>query len=224
MLADRLTVINYDRRGRGASGDNQPYALERELEDLAALITATNATRLFGISSGAMLSLRAVASGVTVEKLVVYEPPLVLAGSEGKLPPDRVAEIQGCVRDRDDNAATHAFMRMVGVPGFAIPIMKLVGVWKKLLVAAPTLPHDFAMLGDTSGAKAMPAELSTLLAKITIPTVVSYGGKSPHYLRHAAEMVQRGVPGATLRALPGQTHNVGAKPMAAVLAEVFSVG
>ena len=223
LLAERFTVLNYDRRGRGESTDTQPFALDRELDDLDAVIAAAGGTvQLFGISSGAMLALRAVSRGANVERLVVYEPPLVLAGATGKIPPDWNAKVAELARAGDRDGATKMFMRMVGVPGFAFPMMKLFGVWKKLIASAHTLPYDFAQLGDTSGSQPLPPELVATFAAIKIPTVVSYGGKSPNYLRHAAETVQHAVPGATLRELPGQTHNVNEKPMAAVLLEVFA--
>jgi hypothetical protein len=223
LLAEHFTVFNYDRRGRDASGDTPPYSIDRELDDLDAVIAAAvRPVRLFGISSGAVLALRAVARGARVERLAIYEPPLVLAGATGKVPPDRVAEITGLVRAGDRGGAVKAFMRMVGAPAIAIPIMRLVpGVWKQLTAVAHTLPNDFAILGDTGAGKPLPAELAAVFAAITVPTVVGVGGKSPPYLHHAAETVQRGVAGATLRVLPKQTHNVGAKPMAAVLNEVF---
>ncbi len=222
LLAERFTVFNYDRRGRGESTDTGPYAVERELEDLDAVIAvAGGPVKLFGISSGALLSLRAVARGANVAKLVVYEPPLVLAGATGKTPPDQIEKIQELVRAGEPSAAAALFMKMVGAPGIAVPMLKLFGIWKKLVAVAPTLPHDFAILGDTSGKKPLPAELERVLAAVAVPTIVSYGGKSPHYLQHAAETVQHHIAGAELRELPGQTHNVAAKPIAALLRDVF---
>ncbi|HEX4423175.1 MAG TPA: alpha/beta hydrolase [Kofleriaceae bacterium] len=220
LLADRFTVFNYDRRGRDASGDTPPYAIERELDDLDAVIAAAaGPVGLFGISSGAMLALRAVSRGAQVSRLVVFEPPLVLAGSTGSLPPDRRAEIVRRAEAGDRSGATDTFMRMVGVPGFAFPLMKLFGVWKKLTAAAHTVPYDLALLGDTGGDHALPDEIRTMLAAIRVQTTVCVGGKSPPYLHHAAKIVADGVPGAQLREMPGQIHNVGAKPMATVLAE-----
>jgi pimeloyl-ACP methyl ester carboxylesterase len=220
LLATSFTVLNYDRRGRGDSGDAAPYALARELDDLDAVIAAAGdgPAHVFGISSGAMLALRAAARGARIARLVVYEPPLVLAGSDGKLPPDRRAEIIRLALAGDRAAATETFMRMVGVPGFAFPLMKLFGVWSKLTASAHTLPYDLALLGDTGAGRALPDDLATLFGSIQVPTTVGIGGKSPPYLHQAARTVQQLVPGASLRELPGQTHNVGARPMAAAIA------
>ena len=177
---------------------------------------------MFGISSGAMLALRAAARGAKITKLVVYEPPLVLAGASGKLPPDHRAEILRLARAGDRSGATRTFLRMVGVPSFAFPMMKLFGVWSKITAAAHTLPYDFAILGDTGGGRALPDDLAAMLASIRVPTTVGVGGKSPPYLHHAAVTVQRHVPGATLRELPGQTHNVAARPMADAILDAIA--
>lgn len=224
QLAERFTVYHYDRRGRGDSGDTPPYAVNRELEDLAAIAAvAGEPVRLFGISSGAALAIRAVAHGVAVAKLAIFEPPLVTAGAPAPTPPDRMAEIEGYVRAGKRSAAVKTFMRMVGVPGFVIPIMRVMpGVWRKLTAVSVTLPNDFAVVGHSAADKPMPPELAAALAQIALPTLVGLGGKSPAYMRHACELVAQSIAGSTLEVLPGQRHNVSARAIAPVLTAFFS--
>lgn len=223
LLEQRFRVITYDRRGRGDSGDTPPHALEREVEDIQALMeVAGGSASVFGISSGALLAMRAAASGLPVTRLAIYEPPLVLADAPGKVQPDRKAEIIGHVEAGRRSEAVTAFMQMVGVPGLMIPIMRLMpGVWSKLTRVAHTLPYDFALLGDTGEGKPMPEELKAVMESLTIPMWVGLGGKSPPYMRHAAETITKSVKGAELSVLDGQTHNVSAKALAPALTTFF---
>ncbi len=224
LLAQHFRVTSYDRRGRGASGDTPPYAVEHEIEDLQALLEeAGGSAFLYGASSGAMLGIRAAASGLAFERIAIYEPPLALAGSPPPLPPDRVAEIIQMVREGRRGDAVKTFMRMVGVPAIALPMMRIMpGVWSKLTAAVHTLPYDFAIQGDTSGGKPLPPELGQAMASIHVPTLVGVGGKSPPYLHHAAKTVASAIPGATSRVVAGQTHNVSEKAIAPVLVEFFT--
>src|SRR5262245_4358529 len=94
LLASRFTVYNYDRRGRGESGDTQPYAVEREIEDIAALIDAAGGSAfVFGISSGGVLSLRAARRLPQIAKVAAYEPPFVVDDSCPPLPADYVERL-----------------------------------------------------------------------------------------------------------------------------------
>jgi pimeloyl-ACP methyl ester carboxylesterase len=95
QLAPHLTVINYDRRGRGKSGDTQPYAAKREIEDIEALIDAVGGSAfLYGISSGAVFALEAPSSlPKKVKKLAIYEPPFIIDSSRPPLPDDYVPQL-----------------------------------------------------------------------------------------------------------------------------------
>lgn len=216
LLAATHTVFHYDRRGRGDSGDTAPYSPAKELDDLAAVIALAGApVTLFGVSSGAVLAARAAAKGLPVARLVMYEPPVFAAGSPGKLPPDRLAEAEAAARSGDRSTAVAAFLRTVGVPAFAIPIMKLIpGVWKQLKAVAHTLPHDFAVIAHSRPGQPTPDELAGVFAAIKIPTVVGAGGKSPPYMKHACTAIAGAIAGAELRTLAGQTHNASAKALA----------
>ncbi len=223
LLAKHFTVISYDRRGRGESGDTAPYAVEREIEDLKALVDAAGGSVfLYGTSSGAVLALRAVASGLDVRKLALFEPPLVIAGSPPPVQPDLKPQIAEMVAAGRRGDAVKTFMKMVGVPAVFIPLMRIMpGVWSKLTAVAHTLPYDFAVLGDTGAGKPLPGELTQAMASIKVPTLVADGGKSPKWMHHTAEVVAEAIPHAQRRTLEGQNHNVSEKAIAPVLVEFF---
>src|SRR5262245_58320654 len=203
LLAPRFTVYAYDRRGRGRSGDTKPYAPEREVEDIAALVQeAGGRASLVGLSSGGALALQAAASGLAIDKVVAYEPPYIAAAGDGH-GPDHLAHLQALVDEGDRGGAVKYFMRsMVGAPAPMVVMMQLMlPIWRKLKAVAHTLPYDAAVM---SGFEVPAARLST----IRVPTLVMHGGKTDARLARAAEAVAAAVPGAQHRALPGQTHNV----------------
>jgi len=218
-LAANHTVLHYDRRGRGDSADTQPYAIDRELDDLASVIAlADGPVTLLGSSSGAVLAARAAAKGLPVARLVMYEPPVFVADSPGKLPPDQLDAAESAARAGDRSAAVAAFMRTVGVPGFVIAMMKVMpGVWKQLKAVAHTLPYDIALIAHSRPGQAMPDELARVLAAIAVPTVVGVGGKSPPYMRHSCTAIAALIAGAELRTLAGQMHNASPKALASLV-------
>jgi pimeloyl-ACP methyl ester carboxylesterase len=222
-LAERFTVYSYDRRGRGDSEDAAEYAVEREVEDLAALVDAIGEPPgIYGTSSGAVLALRAVAAGIPARKLALFEPPLALDGTHRPTPPDFRERIAAHLSAGRRGDAVKVFMRVVGVPAIGLFMMRLIpGVWSSLRAAAHTLPYDFAVLGDTQSGGPMPDELVEQMAAIAAPCLVLVGGKSPPWMHHAVERVTEGIRGATRRVVPGQDHNVAAKAVAPILIEFF---
>jgi pimeloyl-ACP methyl ester carboxylesterase len=213
LLASEFQVITFDRRGRGESGDTAPYSVEREVEDLAALVKVVGkGVALYGSSSGAALSIRAVASGLPVQRLVIYETPFVFPDGPSPVPPDRQSEIEQMVARGRRGDAVKTFMRMVGVPAVVLPLMRVMpGVWSSLTAVAHTLPYDFALLGHSAAGKPLPAEISAAMGAIHVPTLVGVGGKSPAWMRHTMERVAGAIAGAKLRVLDGQTHTISAK-------------
>src|SRR3954452_12976662 len=144
-LADRFTVYTYDRRGRGESGDTAPYAPEREVEDLMAVIEATGGQAdVYGISSGAALALDAAAAGAGIRRLALYEAPFVVDATLAPLPEDWIPTLEAALAAGRRGAGVSQFMRRVGVPGPFIALMHLLPAWKKLCAVAHTLPYDFA--------------------------------------------------------------------------------
>jgi pimeloyl-ACP methyl ester carboxylesterase len=203
-LEDEYTVYIYDRRGRGESGDTLPYAPEREIEDLAAVIAAAGGDAfVMGQSSGAGLALTAAASGVAMKKLASYEAPYVGLKTVKGQKPDHIAILKKYLAEGNrEKAVGHFMVKMVGGPWF-LPVMMrtMPKIWKQLQAVAHTLPYDAAVMG---GDFEVPASLST----ISVPTLVMGGSKYAPNMKAAVEGVSAVVPGAQLVILPGQTHQV----------------
>lgn len=206
LLAEHFTVVNYDRRGRGASGDADAYAVDREIEDIAALVGQLGGSAsLFGSSSGAVLALRAAAAGVKVDRLALYEPPFVVAKGDAGPPPDLAEQVGALLAQGRDGEAVKYFMTKVqGMPGIAVSFMKLMPkIWKNLVGLARTLPYDIAVMGDTQ--RGRPLDEGEWKG-VDVPTLVLTGGKSPTAFRRAAGALAGILPKADHRTLPGLNH------------------
>jgi pimeloyl-ACP methyl ester carboxylesterase len=216
LLADHFTVYWYDRRGRGESGDTKPHAVQREIEDLAALIKVTGeAPYVVGTSSGAALALHGAAAGLPMRKLLMYEAPYVPTPAGGKSAAQHTDALWELVRSDRRGAAVHYFMcDVVGMPGVIGYLFRLFPMWGKLKKVAHTLPYDLSILADVgfleSGAR-----------KVTVPTMVAGGAKSPEALKEAVRRVHAAVPGSTLHWVEGATHNLQPGPAVAMMREWF---
>ncbi|MGS2618796.1 alpha/beta fold hydrolase [Micromonospora sp. LZ34] len=215
VLAPDFTVYAYDRRGRGESGDSAPYAVAREVEDLEALIEAAGGLAyVYGISSGAALAMEAAASGLTIRKLALYEPPYTAEGvdTEGVKESNRkLNELLAAGRRGD---AVEFFMSGVGMSTDAIAGMRQSPMWSVFEGVAHTIAYDFAVLGDGT----VPRERAALVA---VPALVADGGASPDFLRRPAKALADAIPTAKYQTLEGQTHQVAPDTIAAVLKEFF---
>jgi pimeloyl-ACP methyl ester carboxylesterase len=217
LLSQRFTVYRYDRRGRGQSGDTQPYALAREVEDLAALIErAGGAASLLGLSSGGALALETAAAGHGIETVFAYEPPYVSEAGTGG--PSGVnagggdaheARLERLLAAGDRGGAVTYFMRdMVGAPALVPIAMRLMPwIWGKLKAVAHTLPYDAAVM---SGFRVPRAHF----AWIDRPVLVLNGTKTDSRLKAAARVIADTIPGARHAELAGQTHNVNPRVLA----------
>ena len=217
VLTQHFTVFTYDRRGRGESGDIAPYAVEREIEDLQAIANQAGAPPFaLGISSGGALILQAVASGVGVRKIALYEPPYVTNGKANSVE-DTKNRLQTFVSTGDRAGAVSFFMTDVyGAPRafvFAMPLL-MPNAWKRNKLIANTLLYDLTILGDRS-------VLNERSSAISVPTLVVGGEKSPTELRNAVEGVTAALPNAQSRFLSGQDHNISSQALAPVLFEYF---
>jgi pimeloyl-ACP methyl ester carboxylesterase len=222
LLTRRCTVINYDRRGRGDSTEVKPFAVEREIEDIAALIDACGGSAsLWGWSSGGALALRAAAAGIGVERLSVYEVPFMVQPGLKRPTPDYGERLDDLVAADDRSGAVKHFMRnAMGVPAPFVALMRLMPMWKEMKATAHTLPYDWAALGNHAmyGAPLSPEEW----APVTVPTLVVHGDKTPEPLRRGSEALAEVLPNAELHVLEGTSHNVSMKKLAPVLAEFFA--
>jgi pimeloyl-ACP methyl ester carboxylesterase len=227
QLAPHFTVYTYDRRGRGDSGNTQPYLPDREVEDLEALVAlaggtdAGNAVYVHGTSSGAALALEAAKHIRSIAKLVVYEPPFIVDDTRAPMPDDWLPRLRQLVADNRPGDAVKMFMRFVGAPAAFTAVMPLTPVWGKIKAAAPTLPHDVAIVHDHQrGTPLTPAEWSA----VKVPTLVAAGGKSPAWMMNGTRALAAALPDATYRTLPGQNHMVKARAIAPVLTSFCTVG
>ncbi len=218
-LSEYCTVINYDRRGRGDSGDAGPVSVQHEVDDIAALIEAAGGrASLWGWSSGGAVALRAAAANVGVEKLAVYETPFK-TDLTAKLPADDYgARLDQIVAAGDRTGAAKHFMRnAVGIPGPFVSVMSLLPMFKSFAANGLTLTFDYAALGDDNmhGSPLRAEDWAT----VTCPTLVAYGAKTASGLKHASRALADVLPNATLRELPRQNHNVSPSAIVPVLVE-----
>ena len=202
-LQDRFTVYNYDRRGRGDSGDTAPYSVDREIEDIAALVSeAGGSAALFGHSSGGTLALRAAAAGVSVNALVVYEAPFLVDGSRAPLAADLPARLMALVADGHRGEAVELYQTEgIGIPAAVVEQMRDAPFRPALEAIAHTLAYDALVVGDLT----LPV---ALLESISVPVLSITGDQSPPMLQTAAAAVVAAVPRGELRVLAGESHDV----------------
>ncbi|MEU9714587.1 alpha/beta hydrolase [Streptomyces sp. NPDC047976] len=220
LLGERFTVVTYDRRGRGDSGDTAPYAVEREVEDLAAVIAELGGpVRVMGMSSGAVLALEAAAHGVPMEELALYEPPFVIDDSRPPVPADYVEQLDTAIaEDRRDDAVTLMLTAAVLVPAEFVGQMRVSGIWSHFAALAHTLPYDARVMGDTMSGNPLPADR---WAAVRIPVLAIGGGASDPWLQSGARALAGLLPTGLHRTLDGQTHDVDPAVLAPALAEFF---
>lgn len=216
-LSQRFTVVNYDRRGRGESGDTPPYAVEREVEDLGALIAqAERKASVYGHSSGAGLALNAAAGGLPITRLVLHEPPYGGDDQESQREARELAETvrRAIAEDRRADAIV-AFLTASGMPE------EMAGGLAgdpKMLAVAPTMPYDFEIMGDPRGGS-IPVDL---VRAIEIPTLVIAGGASPEFFRETATRIAELLPNGKLTVLEGQDHGAPVEVVAPVVEEFLA--
>jgi pimeloyl-ACP methyl ester carboxylesterase len=217
LLEPQFTTFRYDRRGRGDSGDTQPYAVEREVEDIEALINqAGGSAFVYGTSSGAALAMEAALRlGSKITKLAMFEPsynddPAARQASKQYAKQLKELIAAGCPGD-----AVALFMSYVGTPPEAIEGMKQSPVWPIFEAVGPTLAYDNAVLGEDA---AVPTGRA---AGVSIPTLLMNGGAGLPFMHETADALAKAIPNAKRRTLAGQTHDVAAEAVAPLLVEFF---
>lgn len=210
-LSTSHTVINYDRRGRGGSGDTAPYTTEREVDDLAALVEAAGGSAaVFGHSSGALLALKAAAAGLPITHLALYEPPLRLeVGWPAKAQALR-ERLTALVTSGRRGEAVELFQgEVVGMPPEAILQARHAPFRPGLEAMAQTLPYELALMADP--------EWQQETIECAAPTLLIVGEDSPPFMHEASAALAKRVTGARQVVLEGQSHHIDPAATAAAL-------
>ena len=215
LLAPDFTVLNYDRRGRGDSGDTRPYAVQREVEDIGALIgEAGGSASVFGVSSGAALALEAAANGLAIDKLALWEPPF--DADEDRRPPRDLAERYEAMiaEGRRGDVIEYFMANVVGLPPEFVAHAKTQPFWRRQEEMAHTFVYDTIVMGDGS----LPVDRA---AAVAAPTLALAGAESFPFMRETAQKLADVMPDARARILEDQTHAVAPAVLAPVLGEFF---
>jgi pimeloyl-ACP methyl ester carboxylesterase len=219
LLSQRFTMIHYDRRGRGDSTDTQPYALEREIEDIEALIDELGGSAsLYGISSGAALAMEAaIALPAKVRKLAMYEAPYNDDESAQQAWRQYVKQLRNLLDEGRKGDAVGLFMMFVGASPENVEEVKQTPMWPLWEAVGHTLAYDhIASLGEDA---AVPIDRA---ARVTMPALVMDGSESFPFMHTTAMALANAMPNGQHRTLEGQTHEVAAEAIAPVLVEFFS--
>ncbi|MET0790320.1 MAG: alpha/beta hydrolase [Polyangiaceae bacterium] len=217
LLAPHFTVFSYDRRGRGDSADTPDWAIEREVEDLAALIREAGGSAFeYGISSGALLGLTAAVRQLAIPKLALYEPPLLLDASRAKQFDDLAEQLQGhAAAGRRSEAAELFLTRVVQVPAPAVAQMKQAPLWRGLESLAHTLSYDVRIT-------ALGPALLDRAPLVRAATLALCGTACPPWMHDAIRALSEAIPAGSQRVLEGQTHDVDPQVLTGALLEFFS--
>jgi pimeloyl-ACP methyl ester carboxylesterase len=218
LLAPHVTVFNYDRRGRGDSGDTLPYSVDREIDDLNTMIgEAGGAAMLFANCTGGMLAVEAVARGLAITKLALYEPPYIVGDNPLRLNDAFRAQLEEYLRaGKPSKAVAHFMIKTVGMPRQATVGMRMHPMWPAIKRLAPSLRYDVAVAGDNW---LPPRER---LAGATMPALVMYGTRSPDWQIESVKELGGLLPDASCRSLDGQMHRVDPKVVAPLLREFLT--
>lgn len=219
LLARHFTVINYDRRGRGDSGDAGAYEVEREVEDLLAVMEAAgDQAFVFGQSSGAVLALHAAARSPQITRLAVYEAPFIVDDTRAPTGPGYHEKLTELLARGKRGPAVRLFLRLVGLPKLLIAGIRFTPLWPRLKAIAPTLPYDSLITVEHQQGRSLSPDT---WPAATIPTLVLCGGASDAWMRNGMQALADTLPDATLRTLDGQTHNLRPKVVAPHLVRFF---
>jgi pimeloyl-ACP methyl ester carboxylesterase len=209
-VAADFSVLTYDRRGRGDSTDTLPYAVEREVEDLAALIAAAGGSAsVYAVSSGALLALHAAASGLAIPKLALFEPPIA-TDEDRSAEPNLTAELAELVAAGRHEDAVERFHTAIGVPADMVAGMRQTPLWPALTAIAPTLVYDYIISDATT---------LRLVASVTAPTLIIDSEGSTGELTGWAAAIVDALPNGTHQSLHGQWHSVPDQDLAPVVTE-----
>jgi pimeloyl-ACP methyl ester carboxylesterase len=215
-LAGDFTVYAYDRRGRGDSGDTQPYALQREVDDLRAVVdvaaAAGGSVALYGISSGAALSLHTAAVDARISAMVLYEPPYVASANPAIATGEYRTALDAALAAGRRGDAVALFLEQVGVPAPMVDGMRSGPGWPAMEAIAPTLAYDDTVI---TGGRVPYEQAKT----VDVPVLVLAGDASPQIMREAAEAAAGALPHGSYGTLADQTHDIAAQAIAPAITE-----
>jgi pimeloyl-ACP methyl ester carboxylesterase len=221
IIAERgFTVHHYDRRGRGDSTDTPPYAVDREIDDLEAVISrAGGSAHVFGMSSGAVLAVLAAARGLPITRLGLYEPPVNVTGRPA-VADDYTERLEAAIaEDRRGDAVAQFMTEAVGTPPEMVAQFRQAPFFKGLEAVAPTLAYDNTIMGLTlAGGPLAPEPWN----QVKVPALVGVGGASDERMQSGARAVAAALPHATLVTLPDQTHQVDPALLGPALADFYA--
>jgi pimeloyl-ACP methyl ester carboxylesterase len=217
-MNQHFTLYHHDRRGRGDSGDTLPYAVEREVEDIEALIDAAGGSAyISGISSGAALAMEAALRlGSKITKLAIYDPPYNDDEYGKQAWREFRKNLDQALAEGRRGDAVGLFMMLTGMPEEQLPEMRQYPFWDGLEAIAPTIAYDAAVTGEDA---AVPAERA---ARLTIPTLVMNGENSYPFMLQSGQTLAKAIPNAQYRVLAGQAHEVEPDAIAPALVEFFT--
>lgn len=220
-LKDSFAVYTYDRRGRGESGDTKPYATQREVEDLAAVIEAAGGSAaVYAISSGVVLALEAANTLPGITGMVLYEAPIFTDGTRKPVPADYVQRMDQLVASGDNAGAIKHFMQNgIAVPWYALLMMQVFGMFRKMAPVGPTLPYDTAFVAPLWTYKPIPVER---WRNVTMPVLSIGGSKSDAWMQNAQKAIAAHLPNARHQTLTGQNHMVAATAIAPLIKEFLA--
>ncbi len=221
LLGENFTTFNYDRRGRGDSGNTQPYAVEREIEDIDALITeAGGLVFLFGHSSGAVLALDA-AQKLTgkIARIALYEPPFIVNDNHPTMPMDYLSHLKDLIAADNRSDAIEYFMtKAVNMPKEVVSGLRQTPMWSGLTVVAPTILYDSLIMSESQTGS---VDSLKQWASVAAPTLIVDGGASPEWMHNAAQAIAGVMPHTRCLTLAGQDHGFAPEVLAPVLEEFF---
>jgi pimeloyl-ACP methyl ester carboxylesterase len=214
LLSRHFSVVTVDRRGRGDSTDTKPYRVQREVDDVAAVIDAVGGwANVYGHSSGGALALHAAAAGLPIVKVAAYEPPYT---TEADRPDYRDPSMSARVRAAvyTDDPETAAVEYLGGFDPHSLQQLRDTPDWPEMIDLARTIPYDLSLIGDGS----IPiAEYES----IAVPTMIIFGSKSWSWVPNAMAELAGIIPGARLHVMQGEDHDVSSEALASVLLEFF---
>jgi pimeloyl-ACP methyl ester carboxylesterase len=219
LLSKHFTVYNYDRRGRGESGNTEPYAVQREVEDIAALIQeAGGKAFVFGGSSGGVLALDAAAANIGITKLAVYEPPFVVDATRPAAPEHFADKLRDMIAQGRRGDAAEAFMvQGANMPAEMVAGMRQQAFWEPGVEAvAHTLIYDALVMEGTMAGQPLPAKRWD---NLDIPVLAMVGGNSPSWAQSGVKALAELLPNTQTEMVPGQSHDVSAEALTPVLVD-----